>query len=220
MSNSLLRNTTFVAIVVLSLWWFLHESSPTPGTDAATSAQKEPDLFATEINFEQLNLDGTLHYRLAANTISQFDDDAITFMTVPKFHLTSAPPAAPWDIQAQLGRLTQQLGEQGSIEDVLYLNDRVELRQIHPVNGLVIVEATSFQVFPDRQFAQTDENVIIITEVGRTQAGGLRADLATGHLQLSSNETQRVHTIVLPEQFKKPTATGNISDQHAPKISS
>ena len=32
---------------------------------------------------------------------------------------------------------------------------------------------------------------------------GLRADLTSGVLTLSSAETQRVHTIVLPEQFKK-----------------
>ena len=44
---------------------------------------------------------------------------------------------------------------------------------------------------------------MIDTEVGRTKAAGMRANLESGVLSLISAQHQRVHTIVLPEQFKK-----------------
>jgi len=47
---------------------------------------------------------------------------------------------------------------------------------------------------------------MIDTNAGRTMAVGLTADLAAGLLELSSNETQRVHTTVLPSQFRRDSA--------------
>ena len=88
-------------------------------------------------------------------------------------------------------------------EEVVFLSDEVHMLQDHPVNGLVTLRSDSFYLYPDRQYAQTQQNVTIDTQVGRTTAAGMTADLETGVLTLMSSETQRVHTIVLPEQFKK-----------------
>ena len=57
-------------------------------------------------------------------------------------------------------------------------------------------------IYPDRQYAETDQAVMIDTNAGRTKAVGLAAYLDRSVLELSSNETQRVHSIVLPYQFK------------------
>ena len=57
-------------------------------------------------------------------------------------------------------------------------------------------------LYPDRQYAETDQDVIIDTDVGRTKAVGLQGDLQQGLLNLFSSADQRVHTIVLLGQFK------------------
>ena len=90
----------------------------------------------------------------------------------------------------------------GIMQDVVYLNDDVHMVQSHPENGLVIMRTEAISIYPDRQYAETDQNVMIDTDVGRTQAAGMSADLETGVVSLTSDSQQRVHTIVLPEQFK------------------
>ena len=64
------------------------------------------------------------------------------------------------------------------------------------------IRSPAFYIYPERQYAETDEDVMIDTEVGRTSAHGMEGDLARGLLKLFSNTDARVHTIVLPDQFK------------------
>jgi lipopolysaccharide export system protein LptC len=58
-------------------------------------------------------------------------------------------------------------------------------------------------VYPDRRYAETDRPVMIDTNSGRTTAVGLKGDLSRGLLQLFSAADAKVHTIVLPDQFKR-----------------
>ena len=60
----------------------------------------------------------------------------------------------------------------------------------------------SITLYPDREYAETDQDVMITTHAGRTTAVGLQGNLNQGLLQLSSNDERRVHTILLPDQFK------------------
>jgi hypothetical protein len=50
---------------------------------------------------------------------------------------------------------------------------------------------------------------MIDTNAGRTRAIGLTADLDAGLLKLSSDRKERVHTIVLPGQFRRAHAHPN-----------
>ena len=64
------------------------------------------------------------------------------------------------------------------------------------------MRSPSIVLYPDRQYAETDQDVMIDTAVGRTQAAGMKGELQRGLLNLYSKPEQRVHTIVLPNQFK------------------
>jgi hypothetical protein len=44
---------------------------------------------------------------------------------------------------------------------------------------------------------------MIATHAGSTTAAGLSGDLEAGRVKLSSRKNERVHTIVLPGQFKR-----------------
>lgn len=162
----------------------------------------EPDVYGVEVEFHQLREDGTLQYRLNAAEIRQFEKDELTRMSLPKLHLTS-PEQPPWDISAEHGYIRKRSNPQGRPEDVVYLRDTVHMAQNHPARGLVTLRSSAFYIYPERQFAETDQDVMIDTSVGRTKAAGMRANLETGLLMLTSSSTQRVHTIVLPDQFKK-----------------
>ena len=69
--------------------------------------------------------------------------------------------------------------------------------------GNLTMRSNSFFIYPNRQFAETSQDVMIITNIGQTQAAGLSADLGSGLLKLTSNRQQRVRTTVMPNNFKK-----------------
>ena len=167
-----------------------------------TDRDREPDIYAEDVLFTQMRADGSLHYRLSANAIAQFNREQLTRLTQPDLHLIN-PDQPPWDIAAKHGYIRKRPGPEGAPEEVVYLREAVEMQQSHPKHGQILLRSESFHIYPNRQFAETDQDVMIDTKVGRTQAAGLTADLQTGLLNLTSNSRQRVHTIVLPEQFKK-----------------
>ncbi|MEM9621343.1 MAG: LPS export ABC transporter periplasmic protein LptC [Pseudomonadota bacterium] len=190
-------------LAILVIWAFSSfDDSPATSVDATPITTNEPDIQATDVEFTQLNPDGTLHYKLRASQIRQFDVEQLTRMQAPKLHMTSADQA-PWDIDSSTGFIRKVADPEGVPEDVVYLRDGVNMVQTHPTSGLITLRSEVFYIFPNRQFAETDQSVMIDTEVGRTKAAGMKADLQSGKLTLVSDAKQRVHTIVLPEQFKK-----------------
>ena len=201
---SRLAGLALIVVAVLVLLFYFRDDTSSTQMPADAAAVSEADVHGENVLFNQLHADGTLHYRLRAASIRQFNSEELTRMTMPQLHLAN-PDQTPWDISANHGYIRKRMapGSSGSKEEVVYLREAVELEQTHPVNGHITLRADTFYIYPDRQYAETDQDVMIDTEVGRTRAAGLQADLETGMLKLSSTGNQRVHTIVLPEQFKK-----------------
>ena len=189
-----------VFLIVGMLLFLREDQDGTPDSRPAV-LENEPDIYGQDISFNQLRADGSLHYRLRASAIRQFDRDELTRMTQPDLHLLS-PEQPPWDITSQHGYIRKRLSPQGTQEEVVYLRESVELLQIHPESGRMTIRSDAFYIYPARQYAETDQDVIIDSAVGRTKAAGLQANLESGVVKLSSRGDQRVHTIVLPEQFK------------------
>jgi len=195
----------FVAIILVLtgyLIWSFARTNQAPPENMSNFTAEQPDLYGEDIQFNQLNPDGSLHYRLHARNIRQFAKHQLTEMQFPTLHLVS-PTHPPWDIDSQTGTIQTQTATTGASEDVVHLREDVRMVQNHPDNGILTIRSDAFLLYPNRQYAQTDQDVIIDTKVGRTTAASMIADLETGILKLSSSSAQRVHTIVLPGQFKK-----------------
>ena len=216
----LLISATLLALLA----WMWQRPEPTaanPAADANQPRVQVPDVEANDVTLRQLRPDGSLHYSLQAESIRQFTDDELTRMIVPYLQLFN-PEQPPWDVRAKHGYIRKTTGTN---EDVVFLRETVVLHQDHPENGLITMRSEAFYVYPGRQYAETDQGVIIDTQVGRTRAAGLKANLDSGLLLLTSATTStasanaqenrdtatqgkhRVHTIVLPEQFKNPGKT-------------
>jgi len=189
-----------VLIIALLVYQYRQVTGPDP-IEAPIIIRNDPDIYAQNVVFNQLAEDGSLHYRLSANNIRQFNDDQLTELIAPDLHLTN-PQQPPWDITADRGYIRKRPRADGTPEDVVFLRDSVELIQMHDAQRPTTLRSEAFYIYPNSQYAQTDQNVMIDTVVGRTHAAGLAADLRTGLLKLSSSDSQKVHTIVLPEQFK------------------
>jgi len=193
-----------LALIILTaagMLYSLREPDLQPREILTANNENEPDVYGENVTFNQLHADGTLHYHLRAQAIRQFSSEELTRMTSPELKLLS-PQEPPWDIASNLGYIRKRLAPNGQAEEVVFLREEVEMIQTRADQSVVTLSSESFYIYPDRQYAETDQDVMIDTAVGRTKAAGLKADLETGLLKLSSNSNQRVHTIVLPEQFK------------------
>ena len=163
----------------------------------------EPDLLMQKATITQFDDDGAVRYRLLSAEVRHYEDEGLTRLVAPTLTLNRAPQP-PWFARANHGfvRDTDAPGE--NTAEVIILREDVHLEQRNP--NRVEITSPTLRIYPNRQFAETDQPVIIDTATGRSSAVGLSGDLNTGLLKLSSSDTERVHTIVLPAQFKRATA--------------
>lgn len=157
----------------------------------------EPDIYMESAVINQFQGDGTLQYRLAAQQVRTFDADRHTLLIGPDFSLYS-PTAPPWRVSARRGDLH---GLRDGADGVLVLSGEVVLHQTDPERGFTTVRTAELRVHPDPRYAETERDVMIETEAGRTFAQGLKADLERRILNLQADADGPVHTIVLPEQI-------------------
>ncbi|MGE0625251.1 MAG: LPS export ABC transporter periplasmic protein LptC [Pseudomonadales bacterium] len=168
---------------------------PEPGGDSSG-----PDLTISDAVITSFEQTGELRYRLRAPRIDQFETYDRAYLSRPDLSI-SRTPDPPWRVTAARG-IVRNLSTRGGSEEEVLLEDDVRMRQRFPDGRDYLLETQSITIFPERQYAETSRDVMITTHAGRTRAVGLEGDLDQGLLKLFSNETQRVHTVILPDQFK------------------
>jgi len=161
-----------------------------------------PNLLMATATILQYREDGTLNYRLSARQIRHFDADNVTHLRDASLHLLDSEGKPPWDIEARSGEIRQHLTPGQPAEEVVFLSDQVEMTQENADGSFVRVQTPSIYYYSERQYAETTQNVMIDTDVGRTKASGLQGELQQGLLRLFSSADERVHTIVLRNQFR------------------
>ena len=164
------------------------------------AAAGEPDLYMEKATITQYGDDGAVRYRLLSTEVRHYEDERLTRLIAPTVTLFRAPQP-PWFARSNQGFVHDSASADDKTGEVIFLREDVHLEQRVP-NRIEITTSTLY-VHPDRQFAETDQPVIIETASGRTSAVGMSGDLNTSLLKLSSSASERVHTIVLPGQFKR-----------------
>ena len=161
----------------------------------------EPDLYMQEATITQYQDDGTIRYRLSSAQIRHFEVEQVTRLLGPDLTLFNHPEP-PWEITSERGYIRRRPNEAGVEEEVVFLRDDVVLEKSRGDGEQITMRSPTFDIYPERQYAETDQDVMIDTQVGRTSAHGLQGDLKRGLLKLFSKTDAPVHTIVLPQQFK------------------
>jgi lipopolysaccharide export system protein LptC len=166
---------------------------------AAEGVDVPPDVRMEGAELRQFGGDGKLQYAMVASDIRFFQGQGRAELTAPDVTLYDTEGTA-WQIRARNGTLLGLDGNAGR-EDEVRLRDDVLLQ---PLEGLrhVRLSTSALTLYPDRQYAATDQAVIIDSEVGRTTAAGLKGDLQRGVLKLLDSAERPVQTILLPAQFK------------------
>lgn len=125
----------------------------------------------------------------------------------------SAAGSPNWEARARVGEVRSTPGANGQPRsDVVLLQDQVELTQRREGDAggtpstaggpaKVRLRTERLTIRPLAKTAQTDLAVIIDTDTGRTVAAGMRGELETGRIALTSGSRQRVTTVVQSRPF-------------------
>ena len=185
---------------ILLLEPFTPEVEPPVST---SKAETSPDLLLSDAVITSFRNDGSLKYLLRSPRIEHFEGDDRTYLSNPDLELHSDPDP-PWHMTARKGTISNASSKtgKGKLEEQVLLDEDVRMAQIFADGRSFELRTPSIILYPDREYAETTQDVMITTHVGRTTAVGLQGDLDQGLLQLFSDEEQRVHTVLLPDQFK------------------
>jgi lipopolysaccharide export system protein LptC len=125
----------------------------------------------------------------------------VTYLRRPDLTLFD-PPDPPWRITAQRGTIHNANQTDRTAEEQVVLQEDVEMEQRYDDGRHYVLVTPSITIYPERQYAETTQDVMITTHAGRTKAVGLKGDLDQGLLTLFSSNEKRVHTVILADQFK------------------
>lgn len=165
--------------------WIYHQATRTDTPEAA-SAARHPDAFATGARLSGYNADGMLEYRLWAVRMDHYPEDDSTELKRPygELYRSNAPP---WRLRARHGWVAGE-GEE------IRLRGEVEIqRDGSPTNRPVEAWSDSLDLWPERDYAATDDKITYISDDLRVEAVGMRARLDSGELELLSR-VRGVHT--------------------------
>ncbi len=199
------RNRTWIMLVLVlgaagvALLVLRARDPSTVPLDPMPGQTISPDFYMDGADIAQYRGDGSLEYELSAARIRHFASDARTELEHPRLSLHD-PDAPPWKASAERGVLRRP--PTGASEEQLHLDGAVILEQAPPGAGPVRLETPSLTLYPRRQYAATDQDVMIRGDMGRTTATGLEGDLQLGILKFSGPGGDRVQTVLQPEEFK------------------
>ena len=191
MFNRFVALTLVILSSALAVNWILEDSSVTE----TASTRNDPDLYMLGATISQYDGDGELQHTLGATRLTHFPLTDLTTLKSPVIELGPEENAANWDISAKEGRI---LSASVYREEIIELWEQVLLEQSANDDRFILIQTSSLTVYPEREYAETDDKVYIDNESGRTTAAGMKAFLDTGRFQFFSSDQERVNTIFLP----------------------
>ena len=217
--NTLLLLLICAALIAAGMYWLRQqEEAQNPTGSLPEELRDEPDLLVNDAVIHQFRPTGERKYLLRANVIKHFSKQALTRMEAPDLLLESSTQTAstdgqsddtnnedtsdaPWRATANVGFARTLERPDGTTEEVVHLQEDVELSQTQKPPRYLSMRGDALDLYPDREYVETDQSVTIDTHTGRTKAQAMNGNLNTGVLRLTG-DTKQVQTIVLPFQFK------------------
>lgn len=175
---------TFVVLGVLALllaavgYWNI---SPESFMDQPSAAVDESaiDFYAINARSVQYLPDGKLQYEMTADKVEHIKATDVTMLTTPDLQMYRGA-LFPWHVQSKTGEVSPG-GEQ------VELIDSVRVARTDEKNRTTIITSSRMTVFPQKQYAQTEQAVRIDGAGGVTTAKGMKAYLNDSKINLLSN---------------------------------
>ena len=150
------------------------------------SSQNDPDLYMLNATITQFDTKGTLQHKIRADRFTHFPLTDVTSLIYPNLQLFSDSRTEPWDIEAKNGRLLSQSVYR---EEIVELWDNVLAVQQSDAGHFINIQTQSLTIYPEREYAETDQKVYIDDNSGRTSAAGMKAFFHLGKFIFYSTPT-------------------------------
>jgi lipopolysaccharide export system protein LptC len=186
-----------VVVVIAAGALFINRATA-PDSRGLLDPDVGPDIYMEGAVLRQFGADGLLQYELTTATLRFFEHNDTAHLEAPLLILYDSARRA-WQVRALEGVLHSPTVSGAGADRVRLLNDVL----LEPVERReqIRLSTSMLTLYPDRQYAETDQAVIIDGDVGRTAAAGLEGDLQGGLLKLFSSPERPVQTVLLPGQF-------------------
>lgn len=159
--------------------------------------RNDPDFYMLNADITQYRESGFRHHKIKAERLTHYPLTHLTILKTPNMILyPTGGEEQPWDITAKNGRW---LDKALLREERLDLWDQVIAVQKDDLGKFIYIQTHSLTIYPDKDYAETDQKVYIDDNTGRTIASGMRAFFEDGRFYFFSSPEQRVQTILLPE---------------------
>lgn len=164
-------------LVAIGYWNIRPESFMEPA--AQSPAGDTIDFYVENARSVQFQADGSVHYRLNAEHLEHVQSSDVTLLTRPDLHLYRGSDY-PWRVQSARGEVSP-----GGVQ--VELIDDVRVARTDAKGRPTVLTTSRLSVFPEREYAETDQPVRIEAANGVTTASGLQAYLDESRMLLKSN---------------------------------
>ncbi|MGE7993085.1 LPS export ABC transporter periplasmic protein LptC [Pseudomonas sp. NPDC089554] len=137
------------------------------------------DYYAINAHSVQFLPDGKLQYEMTADKVEHMKVSEVTLVTKPDLHMYRGTQY-PWHVQSARAEVNPDGTEVELIDDVRVTRTDEKQRN-------TLITTTRMTVFPQKQYAQTEQAVRIDGAGGTTTGKGMKAYLKDGRMDLLSN---------------------------------
>lgn len=160
-------------------WWLRERIHQRAGPDGQPQAQAVPDYYMENFTIHSMNQAGKPRYALTAKQMLHYAEDDHSDVTKPHA-LLYRPLGPPYVLDSERGRILKD-GEQ---VDLLGQVDIDRSASTH--NRPIHVTTRNARVFPNRDYAESDEFTVITSDASHLEGVGMRAWFDERRLQLLS----------------------------------
>jgi len=145
----------------------------------APVVEEKIDWYATNTHTLQYLPDGKVQYEMTADKVDHVKATDITLVTTPDLNMFRGTEF-PWHVQSKRAEVNS-----GGTE--VELIDSVRVARTDEKNRTTIITSTRMTVFPQQQYAQTEQPVRIDGAGGVSTGTGMKAYLKESRIHLQSN---------------------------------
>ena len=137
------------------------------------------DYYAINAHSVQYLPDGKLQYEMTADKVEHVKASEVTLVTTPDLHMYRGTQY-PWHVQS----VRAEVNPDGSEVELI---DQVRIARTDEKQRDTVITSSRMTVFPQKQYAQTEQAVRIDGAGGTTTGKGMKAYLKDGRMNLLSN---------------------------------
>ena len=191
MTGRKIVTSSSIVLFAIALSWFLED--PIGDSLSGNVPRNDPDLYMLNAQIRRFSNNGLLDYQLSADRFTHFPLTNLTTLVMPNLVLLSKEPT-PSEIKDQQGRL---MSKSPFREEIVELWSDVSAYKEESSGKFIKIKTGSLSVFPDKNYAETNEKGYVTDNNDTTTAAGLRADFELNTFVFLSSESHRVNTIYI-----------------------